>query len=118
MYLTIHVLIMKLHRNIIITREKLTKYLLVLQKRNDKSQWLAKAGYILKNWKQLENDLRKQILSMEAIPTENTEYGQMYEIRGRMFGPSGNSLAVCTIWMKESATEEIKFITMYPDTRR
>jgi len=91
---------------------------LLLQKRNDKSQWLAKAGYILKNWKKLEKDLRKQILSIDATPTENTEYGQMYEIKGKLLGPNGNSLAICTIWMKEFATQEIKFITMYPDKRR
>ncbi len=106
---------MKLRRNITITQEKLTKYLLVLRKRNDKSQWLAKAGYVLENWRKLENDLREQILSIDAMPTENTKYGQMYEIRGKLVGPNGISLAVCTIWMKESATEETKFITMYPN---
>ena len=109
---------MKLSKQIIITREKLTKYLLVLQKRNDKSQWLSKAGYTLENWKRLENDLRKQILSIDAIPTEQTEYGQMYEIRGILLGPNGKRLAVCTIWMKEPATGDIKFITMYPDKGR
>jgi hypothetical protein len=70
---------MKLPENALIAQEKLTKYLLVLRKRNDKSQWLAEAGYILENWKVLERDLREQALSIDAVPTENTEYGQMYE---------------------------------------
>ncbi|MCD6224802.1 MAG: hypothetical protein J7K32_04650 [Deltaproteobacteria bacterium] len=108
---------MKLRKNIIIAQKKLTEYLLVVKKRNDKSQWLAKAGYILENWKKLEKDLREQILSIDAMPTESTEYGQTYEIRGKLFGTNGKSIAVCTIWMKESATKETKFITMYPDKR-
>lgn len=109
---------MKLPEKTHIDHEKLIKYLLVLRKRNDKSQWLAEAGYTLKNWKVLESDIREQVLSIDAAPTEKTEYGQIYEIRGKMVGPNGKSLAVCTIWMTERATEETKFITMYPDKRK
>jgi hypothetical protein len=109
---------MKLPEDTLIAQEKLTKYLLVLRKRKDKSQWLANAGYTLESWKILENDLREQVLSTDAIPVENTEYGQKYEIRGKLVGPNGKSLAVCTIWMTERATERTKFITMYPDKGR
>ncbi len=108
---------MKLPEDILIAQEKLTQYLLVFRKRSDKSQWLARAGYALENGKVLENDLRVQILSIDAIPTENTKYGQKYEIRGKLVGPNRKSLAVCTIWMAESATGKTKFITMYPDKR-
>jgi len=106
---------MKLPENTLIAAEKLTQYLLVLRKRNDKSRWLAQAGYTLENWQLLEADLRTQILSLDAIPTENTKYGQMYEIRGKLAGPNGRTLVVCTMWMTETATGDTKFITMYPD---
>jgi hypothetical protein len=106
---------MKLPDDALIAPEKLTQYLLVLKKRNDKSKWLAQGGYALENWTDLENDLRVQILSLEAIATENTPYGQKYEIRGNLTGPTGGTLAVVTIWMTESATGVTKFITMYPD---
>lgn len=109
---------MKLPENTLIAREKLTLYLLVWRKRNDKSRWLAQAGYTIENWQILENDLRIQILSLDATPTGSTEYGQMYEIRGKLVGPNGKSLSVCTIWMTESATGNTKFITMYPDRRK
>ncbi|MDQ1330205.1 MAG: hypothetical protein QG578_468 [Thermodesulfobacteriota bacterium] len=108
---------MKLPENTLIAQEKLTKYLLVLRKRNNKSNWLAEAGYILDNWKLLESDLREQILTIDAVPTEKTDYGQMYEIRGKMVGPNGNILSVCTIWMTEKATDKTKFITMYPNKK-
>ncbi len=109
---------MKLAGNILISREKLIQYLLVPKKRNDKSQWLARAGYTLENWRLLKNDLHNQILSLDAIPIENTQYGQMYEIKGKLTGPNRKSLTVCTIWMTENETGNTKFITMYPDKGR
>ena len=109
---------MKLSANALIAPEKLTQYLLAQRKRNDKSKWLAQAGYTFKNWRVLENDLRLQILSLEAIPTDNTPYGQTYEIKGGLTGPNGKILVVCTVWMIESATGVTKFITMYPDKGR
>ncbi len=98
-----------------ISHEKLRQYLLVWRKRNDKSQWLAQAGYTIESWQFLENDLRTQILSIDATPTESTKYGQMYEIRGKLAGPNGKSLTVYTVWMTENATGDTKFITMYPE---
>lgn len=109
---------MKLPTDSLIAAEKLTEYLLVLRKRNDKSKWLAQAGYTLDNWQVLENDLRTQILSLEASPVDLTHYGQTYEIKGSLTGPNGEFLAVCTVWMVESATGVTKFITMYPDRGR
>lgn len=106
---------MKLPVNTLIAAEKLTQYLLALRRRNDKSQWLSQSGYSLENWQLLEKDLRTQILSLTATPVEKTKYGQMYEIKGNLTGPNGKTLAVCTIWMTETATGETKFITMYPD---
>ncbi|MBN1992723.1 MAG: hypothetical protein JW953_08445 [Anaerolineae bacterium] len=106
---------MKLSDNTLIAPEKLTQYLLMPRKRNDKSKWLSQAGYTVENWKVLENDLRQQLLSFEAVPTDNTRYGQMYEIRGNLTGPNQQTLAVVTVWMTELATGITKFITMYPD---
>jgi len=48
----------KLPANTLIARDKLTRYLLVLQARGDKSAFWAKPGYTLENADQLLNDLR------------------------------------------------------------
>ncbi len=109
---------MKLAQETIISTTKLKEYLLVHKKRNDKSKWLGQAGYETNNWQSLENDLRNQILSFDAVPTEDNQYGQMYEIRGVLTGPSGKTIQVCTIWMKEHETGQTKFITMFPDKRK
>ena len=52
---------MLLPQDALILPEKLTRYLLASRKRNDKSKWLAKVGYIPENWRVLECDLRRQI---------------------------------------------------------
>lgn len=106
---------MKLSPYAIIAPEKLTQYLLVFRQRNDKSQWLAQAGYSLANWQSLEHSLRNQILPLDALLVEKTKYGQMYEIKGKLSGPNGKELSVCTIWLTEWATNNTKFITLYPD---
>lgn len=106
---------MKLPADAIIAPAKLNQYLLVQRKRNDKSSWLAQAGYSFDNWQTLARDLRVQILPLEATSTDKSFYGQMYEIKGQLTGPNGKTLAVHTVWMTEAATNETKFITLYPD---
>ena len=81
---------------------------------NDKSGFLAQAGYTLDNTGQLEIDLRNQVLTQEAEFMEPTEYGDKYSIRGGLTGPNGRTLKVITIWMTEDATGQTKFITLYP----
>ena len=66
---------MKLPSDALIATEKLTKYLLVKRPVGDKSEFLRRAGYTLDNWQQLEQDIRQQILSQEAVSIEQTRYG-------------------------------------------
>ena len=98
--------------NAVITTEKLTKYLLVKLPKDDKSQYLAQAGYTLENWQQLEQDLKEQILIREAIPKTNTNYGQKYEIIGDLIGPNGKTLKVKTIWIVSKSST--RFVTLFP----
>ena len=105
---------MKLPTNAIITLEKLTSYLLVEQPRGDKSRFLAEAGYTIANPERLREDLRQQLLSLDAAPLPSRGYGDLYEIRGILRGPNGVGLPVRTIWMRERATSLVKFITLVP----
>ena len=105
---------MKLPANAVIASEKLTGYLLRKLPENDKSGFLAQAGYTLNNPERLATDLRNQILIHEAEFRESTEYGDKYSIRGELSGPNGRKLKVATIWMIEDATKLTKFITLYP----
>lgn len=106
---------MRLSSNAIISREKLTQYLLVKRPVGDKSGFLKQAGYTVDNWGQLERDLRQQVLSKDAVSIEQTVYGELYEIRAALNGPNGVSLQVRTVWMREMTSGFTKFITLYPD---
>ena len=106
---------MKLPSNALIASEKLTKYLLVKRSVGDKSEFLKQAGYTLENWQRLEQDIRQQILSKDAVPIEQTEYGELFEIQASLVGPNGVALNMRTIWMRESRSGLTKFITLYPD---
>ena len=106
--------IMYLTSEAVIAPDKLTRYLLVPKKLNDKSRWLGRAGYTLENWPQLESDIRCQVLSREAIPDGTNSYGDMYRIVCALSGPNGRTIHTVTIWMHEYESGVTKFITMYP----
>jgi len=57
----------KLPSDAIIAIAKLVKYLLVWRDTDEKSEFLAQAGYGQDNWQQLEADLRSQILPLDAV---------------------------------------------------
>ena len=91
--------------NAVISEAKLTRYLLVFLEKDDKSQFLAQAGYTLENWQELEQDLREQILSLEATPTTQTQYGQKFSITGDLAGRNPHPIRVKTIWMQEASLD-------------
>ncbi len=101
----------------IISTSKLMEYLLTFRARNDKSLWLAKAGYTFSNWEQLARDLRQQVLTQNAELDETNQYGMVYRITAQLVGPNGQYLQVVTIWMTEHETGQTKFITLYPHNR-
>lgn len=106
---------LKLPDDSIITKEKITEYLLKWQADNDKSQFLEQGGYSSDNWQRLLEDIRTQILPKEAELFRKTAYGDLFRIRGKLIGPNGVSLSVVTIWIKEYTSRKTKFITLFPD---
>ena len=108
---------MKLPASTIIATDKITQYLLVPQARGDKSTFLRAAGYTLDNADRLLDDLRSQILPLDAIPLESGKFGQYYEICGTLSGPNGAVRAVRTIWIVEHLSGITKFVTLIPDKR-
>ncbi|HAV63656.1 MAG TPA: hypothetical protein DCY13_14980 [Verrucomicrobiales bacterium] len=106
---------MKLPADTIILRRKVTEYLLRHRAEDDKSAFLALAGYTADHADQLLLDLREQLLPLDAELFEESEYGPKYGIRGTLTGPNGRALRVLSIWMKDHATGETKFVTLRPD---
>lgn len=103
--------------NAIIPEAKLTKYLLVRKQKDDKSQFLAQAGYQLDNWQNLEQDLRTQILPLKAVLVKQTEWGINYNITGALTGPNGVTLQVITGWIVNFNPPETRFVTLVPNKK-
>ena len=99
-----------------IAQEKLTEYLLnTWHKRGGtKARLLAHFGYTIRNWRQLEADIRRG-LGTEVDLVRPTEYGTRYEIRMTLQTPFGMPLIVRTIWQIDDGTEVPRLITLYPD---
>jgi hypothetical protein len=107
---------MMLPADALIARAKMVSYLLAWRRENDKSEFLAQAGYTAENADRLADDIRLQLLPLEAQIEETTEYGDKYRIRGTLTGPNGRALRVVSIWMTEITTGITKFITLYPES--
>lgn len=105
---------MKLPSDAIIAPAKVTAYLLTPRVEDDKSKFLALAGYTLGHAEILRNDLRS-LLAGEAKFLETTDYGDKYQICGMLTGPNSRALRVVSVWMVEKATGRTKFVTLYPD---
>ena len=105
---------MKLPLDAAIASAKVASYLLTWRPENDKSQFLTQAGYAVADPGLLADDMRSQLLPLEAVFEETTEYGDKYCITGTLTGPNGRRLAVVSIWMIERTGGLTKFITLYP----
>jgi len=62
----------------------------------------------------LEEDLRALAIAGEAILGDQTTYGQKYEVRGTLEGPSGKPALVVTAWIVRWGEDTPRFVTAFP----
>lgn len=105
---------MKLPEDVVIPREKLTAYLLVPQTKNDKSKFLAQAGFTQENPDALEAAIRRLIREHDAVQDREDEYGVFYRVTGTLVGITGD-LNVVTVWIYGVKAGSYRFITLKPD---
>ena len=108
------VALMKIPDSAIIPTAKLTRYLLVQRARNDKSKFLARAGFTLDNYEALERALRNLVLSTEATIDRTDDYGTFYQVVGQLEGVNGVVLAVVTVWLQRKIDRKFQFVTLVP----
>ena len=106
---------MKIPDDSIIPFEKLTRYLLVAKVRNDKSKYLAQAGFTQENPEALLKAIRSLTGETEAEQERTTEYGTLYLVKGELIGVNGVRISVITIWLARKADGKFQFITLVPD---
>lgn len=99
--------------NVTIANEKLTNYLLKFQLKNDKSKFLAQAGFTQENPEQLKQAILDLVRDNEAIQDRVDEYGTYYRVEGQLQGVYGD-LEVVSIWQQQAIDQQIRFITLKP----
>ncbi|GAC1468749.1 MAG: hypothetical protein NVSMB70_14040 [Chamaesiphon sp.] len=104
---------MKLQGNIIIPDAKLTQYLLVPRQEDDKSKFLAQAGFTQDNPDQLKQAILTLIQTHDAISDRQDKYGTYYRVEGSLVGSNG-TLAVVTVWIERTQDGNIQFVTLKP----
>ena len=109
---------MKPPKDAFIAPKKIRNYLLVFQKKGDKSKWLASAGYHQRNWRVLERDLFKLLETSTLFQATKDHYGIRFEMDGKIIGPNGKALSVRSVWLTEHETGRTKFITAFPVRRK
>jgi hypothetical protein len=97
-----------------IPAEKLTHYLLVPKLKDDKSKFLAQAGFTQDNPDDLLTTIRQLIQENEAVLDNTNEYGTFYRVDGLLQGVNGQRLAVITIWLQSRLDGSFRFITLKP----
>jgi hypothetical protein len=90
----------RIPEDLIIPDAKITQYLLVLKARNDKSRFLAQAGFTQENPEALRLAIQSQAMDKEAIEEKSNEYGTFYQVKGELIGVNGVSLSVVTVWLQ------------------
>lgn len=108
---------MKLPADATISLMKFTQYLLLPQSRSDKSLYLARAGYTLANVEQVVDDLRAQILPLDAVLAHSSPFGETYLIDGWLRGPSGSPIHLRTVWQRDQLSGAVHFVTLVPQPK-
>ena len=104
---------MKIPGDACIPKEKLTEYLLAPKNKNDKSRFLAQAGFIRQNPEVLAEAIRNLIAENEAQYERKTVYGTLYRVEGKLRGVH-DILTVVTIWILLDANGQYRFVTLKP----
>ena len=105
---------MRIPPDAIIPMEKLTSYLLVPREWDDKSKFLAQAGFTRENPHWLLSAIRELAAAAEAEEDRVDQYGVFLRAEGSLLGPNGRRLSVVTIWLRWHLDGQVRFVTLKP----
>ena len=105
---------MKNPEDVVIPDDKITRYLLVQKARNDKSKFLAQAGFTSENPEALKAAIQLVAVVNEAVEDRNNEYGVFYQVVGTLVGINGVNLSVITVWLERKIDRRFQFVTLKP----
>ena len=105
---------MRIPADAIIPDDKLIRYLLAYKARNDKSKFLAQAGFTQENPEALRAAIQAVVEPGEAVEDRTNEYGTFYQVEGELIGNNEVNLSVTTIWLQRQVDGKFQFVTLKP----
>lgn len=87
----------------------------MVKTRNDKSKFLAQAGFTQENPEALRLAIQRQVMDKEAIKKKSNEYGTFYQVTGELIGMNDVSLSVITVWLQRQIDGKFQFVTLKPN---
>ena len=81
---------------------------------DDKSKFLAQAGFELGEPDLLEDAIRRAAATFEAVEDGANDYGTFFRVEGELVGPNGRSLQVALIWLQWKLDGTFHFVTLKP----
>lgn len=79
-----------------------------------KAAFFSELGYSRSTWPKLLDDLETLAREQEATPGATSKYGQKFEIRSILKGPSGREATLISVWMVRTDEDFPRFITAFP----
>ena len=79
-----------------------------------KSVFFAALGFSQADWQALRDALLALARSEAATPGQPSAFGQKFEVRGRLRGPSGRQAEVVTVWLVANGQDFAHFVTAFP----
>ena len=108
---------MRLPAEIVVEKAKLWSYLLVRRPWDDKSKYLASAGFTIENPEALEAAIRDLASTSESHEDGINEYGVFWRTAGLLKGPL-RTLPVVLIWVQWTVDGTVRFVTLKPQRVR
>ncbi|MFY9342989.1 MAG: DUF6883 domain-containing protein [Planctomycetota bacterium] len=79
-----------------------------------KAVFFGALGYLRERWPLLLASLVQHAAEGTARRGELTTFGQKYEVRGRITGPSGRAVNIVSVWIVRAGEETPRFVTAFP----
>jgi hypothetical protein len=79
-----------------------------------KAVFFSALGFSADRWELLRDALVDIATTGNAVPGQASAFGQKFEIRATLRGPSGRSAGVVTVWMIPNGQDFPHFVTAHP----
>ena len=82
-----------------------------------KAAFFTSIGFRQSDWRSLVAALARLAVEGEAVETLATPFGQKYEVRGNLTGPSGRTATIVSVWIVLAGETFARFVTAFPGNK-